>query len=698
MTKHCIAFPLLSLLGASPLFSQTLWNVASGADWDVGANWSTNPTVPNTIGADARITNLTTAGAYTINASSAQTFTVGRLDFGSNLAGAAVDLDMTIGSNVGLVFDVASGNAQLNFGTGGTGSTMVINSAIQLNDNLTSTSVRNGGTQIAPQFTGAINLQGNTWTVTNNQQGMRFDGLISGAGAMAIANDSGSQRTTTFNNTASTFSGGLTVGRANTIQLGSGTTTSGTGGGGILGTGLITTGSGSTTNDGNAATLQSNGAFPTNDSDSAANAFANNIEVASGRFLRIDTPRVLNYTGTLSGSGTILKTAGNGSGSRAFAINVANTGFTGTVEIQDGQLNTRVTNALGSSATIRFNPTSNTNGVGLFGSTTSGTDVAIGSTLQFQRTASGNSQFITTAGNSTFTLSGNFSNTGTGTAGYIGLGRGNGVVTNVGGGFSLGSNTGTATISLTGNGSLENNIGIVNGSSTASVLSLGNTAGDQTFSGNITGNGALVRNGLGGTSTLSGTNTYTGTTTISAGTLSLSGSGSLANTSSVTLTGGTLLLGASDRINNGAGFTTSGGGKIQISGTSNFTETVGSLSLGAGNSVIDFGSLSGTNVLTFAASSLTGTGTLQVWNWSGNVAAGNGTDQLFFGNSASGLTGGTSASVEFFTGPGSGSLGVGSQLPTGELVPVPEPSGLLAALGLLGLTFRRDGRNRHRSV
>jgi fibronectin-binding autotransporter adhesin len=181
-------------------------------------------------------------------------------------------------------------------------------------------------------------------------------------------------------------------------------------------------------------------------------------------------------------------------------------------------------------------------------------------------------------------------------------------------------------------------------------------------------------------------------------TLEISGSGSLANTSSVTLTGGTLLLGASDRIRDLAGFTTGAGGKIQITGTSNFTETVGSLSLGTGTSVIDFANLSGTNVFTFAASTFSGAGTLQVWNWSGTPATGGGTDQLFFGNSAGGLTGGTSGSVEFFTGPGSGSLGVGSQLPSGELVPVPEPSGLLAALGLLGLTFRRDGRFRHRSV
>lgn len=508
--------------GVIPAHAQT-WNVATGGNWDLSTNW-TPATVPNAIDADARITNLTAAGAYTISASSAQTFTVGRLDFGAN--SASTDLDMTLGSNVGLIFDVSSGSAQLNLRTGDTiGSTLVIQSAIQLNDNLTSTSTRTG-TQITSQFTGAINLQGNTWTVGSMNQGLRFDGAISGTGgSFAFSLDHGSVRDTNFRNTASTFTGGVLIGRNNRVALGDGANSfTGTGGGGILGTGTITVSSNSTTNDGNAATLQSNGANPVNDADAATNVLANNIDVASGRVLRVEASRVINYTGALSGSGTIVKVGGANTGSRALALNGANTGFTGTVEVQDGQLSTRVNDALGSGATIRINPTSNTNGVGLFGSTAQGTDVTIASTLVFQRTASGNSQFITTSGNSTYTLSGNFSNAGTGTAGYIGLGRGNGNLTNTGGGWAVGNNTGTATIRLTGTGTLENNIGIVDGSTTQSVLSLGNTSGTQTFSGNVSGNGALVRNGVGGTTVLSGTNTYSDTTTVTAGTLLVNGS------------------------------------------------------------------------------------------------------------------------------------------------------------------------------
>lgn len=520
MKKPFPSILLLSLFGASPLFSQTLWNVATGGNWDLNTNW--NPTtVPNAIGADARITNLTTVGAYSISASAASTFTMGRLDFGAT---TNVDLDMTLASNVGLIFDVSTGSAQLNLATGGTGSTMLIQSAIQLNDNLTSTSNRLTNQTVA-QFTGAINLQGNTWTVGSMNQGLLFTGLISGtSGSFGFTTDQGSTRSTQFNNTASSFTGGVVMGKNNQVILSTSSANfTGTSGGGILGTGTISVAANSIANDASTTILQANGSFPANDADTTTNTLANAITVDAGRFLRIDTPRGFNYTGTLSGAGTIVKTGGSASGSRTFAINNTNSGFTGTVIIQDGQLLTRVTDALGSSATIRFNPSSNTTGVGLFGSTVSGTDVSIASTLDFQRTSTGNSQFITTAGNSTFTLSGNFSNSGSGTAGYIGLGRGNGTLTNVGGGYALGTNTGNATIRLTGTGTLENNIGIVDGTSTQSILSLGNTSGTQTFSGIISGNGDVVRNGAGGTTILSNTaNSYTGITSINAGTLSVS--------------------------------------------------------------------------------------------------------------------------------------------------------------------------------
>ena len=201
-------------------------------------------------------------------------------------------------------------------------------------------------------------------------------------------------------------------------------------------------------------------------------------------------------------------------------------------------------------------------------------------------------------------------------------------------------------------------------------------------------NGGLTKSGA-GTMTLTGSNTYTGTTTISnsGGTLGLSGSGALTATSQVTVnTGGTLLLGASDKINNAATVTLAGG----TFNTGGFSETVGSLTLSS-NSVIDLAA--GGSLLHFAASGGNSwTGQLSIWNWSGN-SSGGGTDEVFFGTSNSGLTSGQLNQISFFSGSGTGFLGTGSFTGSlGEIVPVPEPSSVALAVGLLGLINWRERR------
>lgn len=563
-----ILLPLIGIaaLGASA-HAQT-WNISTGGNWDVDTNWNPN-TIPNAIGANASITNLTDNGTYDITASSPQTFTVGRLDFGSNSVN--VDLDMSLNSNVGLIFDVASGSAQLNLGTGGNGSTMIINSSIQLNDNTTVTLSRNGSTQIVPVFNGAINLQSNTLTFGTRQAGIAFNGTISGTGGIMLISQ-GTNRTTVFNNSASTFSGGVSFdnGGGNVIQLGSGSTYTSNATQGIVGTGTITFNSttDSPTSGARSNTIVSNGAWFSNDStDNTTNVLANAISIASGRFGVIHTDRPINTTGTITGAGKLYKTGGSTS-MRQWAINNDNTGaFTGTIELQDGQIMVRSTGAIPTGSTLIFNPTSNVNGVAL----NAPSSVTVGATLEFQRTSSGIHQFINVGGNETLTLSGNFSNTGNGTAGYIGVGPGNGNVTNSGGGFAVGNSTGVATISFTGTGTLANPIGIRNASNTTAVLSLGNTAGTQTFTGNITGDGALVRNGAGGTTILSGNNSYNGTTTVTAGTLLINGSHSGGGNYSVTG-----VLGGSGTITpaSAASFTVNSGGVIapgSVAATGNLT-------------------------------------------------------------------------------------------------------------------------------
>ena len=204
---------------------------------------------------------------------------------------------------------------------------------------------------------------------------------------------------------------------------------------------------------------------------------------------------------------------------------------------------------------------------------------------------------------------------------------------------------------------------------------------------------SVLKTGAGST-TLGAANTFTGTTTIGAGggTLEAAGSNALGGTSGVIInTGGTLLLsGAGNRVNDAAGITLAGG-TLRTDGLS---ETVGALTLSA-SSVIDMGA--GAGVLRFADSHLASwTGALSIYNWTDSPVA----DRLFFGNSSGGLTAGQLSQINFFSGAGSGFLGNGAILGTGEIVPVPEPSSVFLTLGLLSLAgWRERGRfSRARSV
>ena len=224
-------------------------------------------------------------------------------------------------------------------------------------------------------------------------------------------------------------------------------------------------------------------------------------------------------------------------------------------------------------------------------------------------------------------------------------------------------------------------------------LTLGDSTGITTFAGVISGSGGLIKDGA-STQTLTGANTYTGTTTISAGTLEVSGaSGALTATSAVNINGGTLLLSgsAANRIKDTAPISLGAAGStLQLSGT--VTETLGAMTLAGGDGirVIDFGVTSG--VLTFdsltAASSLP----LQIWNWSGNLGIGGGTDRLFITNGFWGSL--TASDVSFYSGSGTG-LYSGATVFTsnGELVPVPEASTLLGVLGLMAPLAWRERRH-----
>lgn len=220
--------------------------------------------------------------------------------------------------------------------------------------------------------------------------------------------------------------------------------------------------------------------------------------------------------------------------------------------------------------------------------------------------------------------------------------------------------------------------------------------------------GGLTKNGA-GTLSLTALNSYTGPTTINAGTLALNNTANkaLSSTASITVnSGGTLLTNAPDQINHAAAITLnansgpSAGATVAIN-TGGFSQTVGALTLSS-TSVIDLSA--GASILHFADSSAQPwTGTLAVWNWSGTTITGGGTDQLFFGDSPTGVTPVQLTQIQFYSDAGITPLGLAGYATSlnGEIVPdgltaVPEPatwvSGVLLTATLYDRWRRRAAR------
>jgi len=214
--------------------------------------------------------------------------------------------------------------------------------------------------------------------------------------------------------------------------------------------------------------------------------------------------------------------------------------------------------------------------------------------------------------------------------------------------------------------------------------------------------GSLLKVGAGAT-LLAAPQTFTGATTINGGTLEIASGGRLSATASVLVnTGGTLLFsgaGGGDAKVNLAAALSLGGGKVAATGvTSSLDQRFGTLTL-AENSTIDFGTLAVGNTFRFADSSgaawASGT-VLNIWNWTA------GADRLYVGSSASGITASQLGQIRFYSDSGTTLLGPGIDASLGEILvnPVPEPSSLAVALGLVGLIGLRENwlarRNRHR--
>lgn len=355
----------------------------------------------------------------------------------------------------------------------------------------------------------------------------------------------------------------------------------------------------------------------------------------------------LRFAGVVTGSGDLTVTRGSSSTGLFFAMSAVNT-YTGKTFVTNGvSLNLRRAEALGAT-----------------GSFANGT-VITGATVR-----------LDPGGTEGSNVDSNFTE-------YFTLGEG-GALNN-----ATRSNTVSGNILLTGNASFTTSS--TGGSMTITgPVELGSNqltvspvdVGPVSIQGGISGgSGSLNKSGPGLLTVSGNANTYTGSTIVTAGTLNVNGT--LSATSALSISGGTLQLGAADRINDSASVTMSGG----TLDTAGFAENLGSFTL-AGTAAIDLGN--GASVLRFLDSSGNApswTGTLSISNWSGTLTGG-GTDQLFFGSNASGLTSEQLAMIQFINPAGFDPGTYGAQiLSTGEIVAIPEPGSavtLLCALGMFG--------------
>ena len=212
-----------------------------------------------------------------------------------------------------------------------------------------------------------------------------------------------------------------------------------------------------------------------------------------------------------------------------------------------------------------------------------------------------------------------------------------------------------------------------------------------TQSGAISGLGSVTKNGYGELSLL-GENSYTGSTTINSGSINLGTTGKLSGTSGITVANGaTLLLGSANQVNTAADLTLGGTLNMGAAGTggSKASQSFNSLTLTA-NSIIDFSALSGVSQLSFGSINLGGK-SLSVYNWNGGsswypTTSGDATSYTYLNldGGSSALMNGSLSNISFYSGgAGSSFLGTG-QFAGNQIVPVPEPGVVLAALMLLG--------------
>ncbi len=235
--------------------------------------------------------------------------------------------------------------------------------------------------------------------------------------------------------------------------------------------------------------------------------------------------------------------------------------------------------------------------------------------------------------------------------------------------------SGTATVAGPNSLTLAGNV-VLTADQTIDVLNTGSI----TISGQIqeSGGSRSFRKTGAGILDIAGSSDFSGATTVEAGTLTVSGNNALAMTSGVQVnSSATLSLGGLDPINrvrNGATLTLNGGNLVANS----HTETFGRLSLEQNSKIVlSPGGLAGTLVFSDA---LRIGGTLTIDGWTGTAGQPGTDDRIIF----TAAPGNDFLQNVVFSGYSPGA----ALLPTGEIVPVPEPGSLgLFAMGIAAFCF-----------
>ncbi len=287
------------------------------------------------------------------------------------------------------------------------------------------------------------------------------------------------------------------------------------------------------------------------------------------------------------------------------------------------------------------------------------------------------SSFGGTISNTTGTVA--ITKTGTGTQTFSGNNSYSGGTTLTSGTLIAGHNSalGTGLMTLNG-GNLASNDDT---RSIANAIAVTGTVGNQ-----VTGDSISFTGTAGGTGTLN--MNLSGTTK----NMTVNPTAGQFEPGKIQLTKGTLVLGGANKIGDSTAIDLAGG-TFKTGGN---TEAVGTLTMSA-DSIIDFGATMTQNTLTFNSGDAGNwTGNLSIYNWTGNMFSGGGTDQLKLTNLGA-LTDAQLNQIRFFSDAGGTQIGyatirLSSGPNTGELVPIPEPATIIGALAFLGLIVLRERR------